>query len=156
RFLTPMARRRSDPATPLLTGAPPPPARMLNRRLIMAACVAAALVIAVGAGLALQSPPPHEGDAVLPAKAATAAALPKGVPDLADGYGDAARIAQYMPAAAQPSAEMAARIAQIEAQAAALQKQLDHALSVITELQEAQKAVPPPPPPPPSPAPVAV
>jgi type IV secretion system protein VirB10 len=50
---------------------------------------------------------------------------------------------------------MAARIAQIEAQAAALQKQLDHALSVITELQEAQKAVPPPPPPPPAPAPVA-
>jgi len=50
---------------------------------------------------------------------------------------------------------MAARIAQIEAQAAALQKELDHALSVITELQEAQKAVPPPPPPPPAPAPVA-
>jgi type IV secretion system protein VirB10 len=150
-----MAPRRSDPALTPLTGAPPPPARMLNRRLIMAACVAAALVIAVTAGLALQSPSPHQGDGVLPARAATAGTLPKGLADLPDGYGDAARIAQYLPASAQPSAEMAARIAQIEAQAAALQKQLDHALSVITELQEAQKAVPPPPPPPPAPAPVA-
>jgi type IV secretory pathway VirB10-like protein len=152
-------RRSISPATAPLTGAAPPPrAKMLNRRLIMAAAIAAALVVAAAAGLALQSPSPRDGDTARPAKAATGGLLPKGLADLPDGYGDAARIAQYLPAPAGPqtSPEMAARIAQIEAQAAALQKQLDHALSVITELQQqAQKPAPPEPLPAPVPAPGA-
>src|SRR5262249_32673614 len=60
----------------------------------------AALTAAAPAGMALQSPAPREGGPAIPARAADAGLLPKGLADLPDDYGDTARIAKYLPATA--------------------------------------------------------
>src|SRR5262249_9503864 len=100
----PLPARAADPRPP-----PPGPARPSapTPALSRAGAGGAALIIAGTAGMALQSPAPREGGPAIPARAADAGLLPKGLADLPDDYGDTARIAKYLPATAapQPSAE---------------------------------------------------
>jgi type IV secretion system protein VirB10 len=124
----------------------------INRRLVLAVAAAGALILGVAVALALQSPPPRGAAADRPPRPADAP-LPKALADLPASYGDPDRIARYLPAGAdpEPSAEALARLAQLEAQATALQKQLDAALAQVATLQEQQQQPPPPPPAAPAP-----
>jgi type IV secretion system protein VirB10 len=111
-------------------------ATTLNRRLIGVVAGGAALAVAVAAGMSLQSGSRNAGPQETP-RAATDVRLPKPLAAMPGDYGDADRIAGYLPAAApQPSAEELARLAQLEAQSQALQKQLEQALSTIGTLEE--------------------
>jgi type IV secretion system protein VirB10 len=135
-------------------GAAPPAAITLNRRLVLAVAAAGALILAVAAAVALQAPPAREAADRVPRPAY--GPLPRALAALPASYGDPERIAPYLQggAAAQPSPDELARLAQMEAQAAALQKQLEDALARIAQLQ--QQPPPPPPPPPAAPPPVDV
>jgi type IV secretion system protein VirB10 len=155
-----MAMGRAAPAVAgggLLAGGSRDPALQattLNRRLIGLVAGGAALAVAVAAGLSLQGGGPSQGGPQEAPRAATDLRLPKPLAEMPGNYGDADRIAGYLPApaAAQPSAAEMARLAQLEAQSAALQQQLEKALATIGDLEQQMHSAPPAPAPAAAPA----
>jgi type IV secretion system protein VirB10 len=120
-------------------------ATTLNRRLIGLVAGGAALAVAVAAGLSLQNGGAGRSGPEEAPRAASDVRLPKPLAEMPGDYGDAERIAGYLPApAAQPSAAELARLAQLEAQSAALQQQLEKALATIGDLEQQMHAQPAP------------
>ncbi|MFO1060544.1 MAG: TrbI/VirB10 family protein [Dongiaceae bacterium] len=148
-----MAMGRAAPAMAgggLLAAGARDPARQattLNRRLIGLVAGGAALAVAVAAGLSLQGGGQGGGGSQEMPRAASDVRLPKPLAELPGDYGDADRIAGYLPApaAAQPSAAELARLSQLEAQSAALQQQLEKALATIGGLEDQMRNAQPAP-----------